>query len=90
MLHGLLQRALRANLLWLGIAAADSACPGSLGLGAGGTGFPVLRIWAGLGTAGAGQARVRSRAGLPLQADARSRTGISPRARVYGRADVPS
>jgi hypothetical protein len=43
-LNGLLQRALRADLLWAGVAAAGSVCPGSHGLGAGGIGFPALMI----------------------------------------------
>jgi hypothetical protein len=66
-----------AVLLRLGAAAADSICPGSSGLGNGGTGFPALITWAGLGTVGCGQAGIRSRADVPRWASVFRRADIS-------------
>lgn len=85
MWRGLLHRALRARLLWLGTAAAGNICSGSPGPGTGGTGFSALMPRAGRGAVGAGQACIRSRARIPHRANVPGRADPTHGAPVRGR-----
>jgi len=85
MWRGLLQRALRARLLWLGTAVAGSICSGSAGLGTGRAGFPALMTRARLGAVRPGQARIRRRARIPHRANVPGRAGPTRGAAVRGR-----